>query len=57
MYKQITFAKDRSRKFAYENYRLEKETAKRSLFSGATVKTGRKKPQRNICFIMKMETR
>ena len=35
----------------------KKKLPKDHFFSGATVKTGRKKPQGDICFIMKMETR
>ena len=35
----------------------KKKLPKHHFFSGATVKTGQKKPQGNICFIMKMETR
>ena len=35
----------------------KKKSPKDHFFSGTTVKTGRKKPQGNICFIMKMETR
>ena len=35
----------------------KKKSPKDHFFSGATVKRGRKKPDGNICFIMKMETR
>ena len=35
----------------------KKKSPKDHFFSRATVKTGQKKPQGNICFIMKMETR
>ena len=35
----------------------KKKSRKDHFFSRATVKTGQKKPQGKICFIMKMETR